>query len=143
MMHMMIQTEIILAGGSGWRCKQQFEYCWAPSLGHLMGCPLLSVLWRMSQQTGVYTVCFSLQANTQGSDIAQLRAAGIAVEMDSDQYHMHHKFAVIDGRIVLNGSFNWTRQAVLYNQENVVISDNPVLVSARRTGWPCTFVYAL
>lgn len=70
-----------------------------------------------------------MQAYTQGSDIAQLRAAGIAVETDADQYHMHHKFAVIDGRVVLNGSFNWTRQAVLYNQENVVISDNPIMVS--------------
>jgi phosphatidylserine/phosphatidylglycerophosphate/cardiolipin synthase-like enzyme len=32
----------------------------------------------------------------------------------------------------MNGSFNWTRQAVLYNQENIVITDNPQLVGRRR-----------
>eukprot|EP00775_Hariotina_reticulata_P011476 gene11476-11620_t len=68
------------------------------------------------------------QATSAGSDINQLRAAGVAVETDLDQYHMHHKFAIVDQRMLANGSFNWTRQAVLYNQENVVITDNPVLV---------------
>ncbi|KAF8066380.1 cardiolipin hydrolase [Scenedesmus sp. PABB004] len=69
------------------------------------------------------------QAATQGSDIARLRAGGVAVETDSDSFHMHHKFAVLDGRLLLNGSFNWTRQAVLSNQENVVLTDHPLLVS--------------
>jgi phosphatidylserine/phosphatidylglycerophosphate/cardiolipin synthase-like enzyme len=41
---------------------------------------------------------------------------------------MHNKFAVIDGRLLINGSFNWTRQACLYNQENVIVTDNPQLV---------------
>lgn len=45
------------------------------------------------------------------------------------QFHMHHKFAIVDARLLINGSFNWTRQAVLYNQENCVITDNPQLVS--------------
>lgn len=43
---------------------------------------------------------------------------------------MHHKFAIVDGRLLINGSFNWTRQAVLYNQENCVITDNSSLVSS-------------
>lgn len=47
---------------------------------------------------------------------------------------MHHKFAVIDGRLLVNGSFNWTRQAVLYNQENCVVTDNAQLV---RRAVPC------
>jgi len=41
--------------------------------------------------------------------------------MDSSKFAMHHKFAVIDGRTLLNGSFNWTAQAAHGNQENVVI----------------------
>lgn len=69
------------------------------------------------------------QSKTQGSDVERLRAAGIPVALDADQYHMHHKFAVLDSRMIANGSFNWTRQAVLFNQENVVLSDNPALVA--------------
>ena len=32
---------------------------------------------------------------------------------------MHNKFAVIDNSVVIMGSFNWTGQAVKYNQENI------------------------
>jgi len=37
---------------------------------------------------------------------------------------MHHKFAVIDNVVVLTGSFNWTTQAVKFNQENVLFLEN-------------------
>ena len=38
-------------------------------------------------------------------------------ETDNAIYHIHHKFAVIDSSSVIMGSFNWTGQAVKYNQE--------------------------
>lgn len=69
------------------------------------------------------------QMKTQGSDIGKFAAAGIAVRHDNEPTHMHHKFAILDGRVLLNGSFNWTRQAVLGNQENLMIMDTPVLVA--------------
>ncbi len=34
---------------------------------------------------------------------------------------MHNKYAVIDGRVVLTGSFNWTRSAERRNDENLVV----------------------
>ena len=37
---------------------------------------------------------------------------------------MHHKFCIIDESIVITGSFNWTSQAVLYNQENILFYEN-------------------
>ena len=37
---------------------------------------------------------------------------------------MHHKFAVVDRRLLINGSFNWTRNAVLGNSENLVITNS-------------------
>ena len=37
---------------------------------------------------------------------------------------MHHKFCVIDNRIVITGSYNWTYFAETRNIENIVISDN-------------------
>jgi hypothetical protein len=37
------------------------------------------------------------------------------------------QFAVVDAHTLINGSFNWTRHAVLANFENVVISSDPVV----------------
>lgn len=76
-----------------------------------------------------------------GSDVARLRAAGIAVKVDDTSEaaepgangHMHHKFAVFDAARVLNGSYNWTRGAGELNYENVVDSADPALVRAFAT----------
>ncbi|RQO35467.1 nuclease [Variovorax sp. KBW07] len=64
----------------------------------------------------------------RGSDVGQLRAAGIPVVVDRTDAHMHHKFAIFDGARLLNGSYNWTRSACEYNEENVVLSNDPSLV---------------
>lgn len=64
----------------------------------------------------------------QGSDVERLARAGVAVRKDLTEYHMHHKFAVFDGQRMLTGSYNWTRGAERYNEENLVVSDDPRLV---------------
>ena len=43
---------------------------------------------------------------------------------------MHHKFAVVDGKSVSTGSFNWTASAERFNYENMLILKSPAL--ARR-----------
>lgn len=63
-----------------------------------------------------------------GSDIAQLAAAGIQLRLDRSVYHMHHKFAVFEGRAIANRSFNWTRTASTSNFENLVVSEDRYLV---------------
>lgn len=63
-----------------------------------------------------------------GSDIARLRDRGVPVRLDDTPYHMHHKFALADGRVLANGSFNWTRSATEKNDENLVVSDDANLV---------------
>lgn len=63
-----------------------------------------------------------------GSDISRLRDAGIAVVVDRTEAHMHHKFAIFDGEKLLNGSYNWTRSAGQYNEENLVLSNDRQLV---------------
>lgn len=70
----------------------------------------------------------------EGSDIDRLRRAGIAVRLDDGPEHMHHKFALFDGRLLANGSFNWTRSATERNEENLVVTDDADLVAgfARR-----------
>lgn len=47
----------------------------------------------------------------------------------SEQF-MHNKFAVIDERIVITGSFNWSIGARFKNKENVVITNIPSLAKA-------------
>ena len=61
------------------------------------------------------------QIKCKGSDAPRLLAAGVEVRTDSSFYAMHHKFCVVDGVTLLNGSFNWTAQAAAGNQEDVVI----------------------
>jgi mitochondrial cardiolipin hydrolase len=57
-----------------------------------------------------------------GSDIERFERAGIKVAIDKTRHHMHHKFAVFDRRITLTGSYNWTRSAAEYNEENILIT---------------------
>mmetsp|Transcript_20710 Transcript_20710/g.65315 ORF Transcript_20710/g.65315 Transcript_20710/m.65315 type:complete len:442 (+) Transcript_20710:76-1401(+) len=61
------------------------------------------------------------QSLCKGADAKRLKEAGVRVRMDSSSYAMHHKFAVVDGTTLVNGSFNWTAQAARGNQENAVI----------------------
>lgn len=63
-----------------------------------------------------------------GSDVERLRDAGIPVAIDMTSAHMHHKFALIDGEWLLNGSFNWTRSASERNEENLVATNDPELL---------------
>ncbi|HYQ58909.1 MAG TPA: phospholipase D-like domain-containing protein [Draconibacterium sp.] len=55
-----------------------------------------------------------------GSEITQLAQAGIPVKTDHSHYHMHNKFGIIDNKIAITGSFNWTYTATKHNQENLV-----------------------
>lgn len=57
-----------------------------------------------------------------GSDIQQLRRAGIPTRMDATPNHMHHKFMIVDNRVVITGSYNWTRSAARFNQENILVT---------------------
>lgn len=34
---------------------------------------------------------------------------------------MHHKFCIVDGSMVMNGSYNWTFPAEVYNLENMIV----------------------
>jgi mitochondrial cardiolipin hydrolase len=63
-----------------------------------------------------------------GSDISRLREAGIPVAVDRTSAHMHHKFAIFDGKSLINGSYNWTRSACSMNEENIVLSKDPLLI---------------
>ncbi len=55
------------------------------------------------------------------SEYGRLRKAGIQVILDRNPAYMHDKFMVVDGKVVLTGSFNYTKHADTENDENLVI----------------------
>jgi len=65
-----------------------------------------------------------------GSDIRRLAREGVAVKVDVTTDHMHHKFAILDGNVVLTGSYNWTRSACSHNQENLIATNDEGAVEA-------------
>ena len=65
----------------------------------------------------------------KGSDIQFLANNGVPCRTDSEAaYHMHNKFMIVDDTFLLTGSFNWTVQAGLNNQENLLVVDNPYYI---------------
>jgi phosphatidylserine/phosphatidylglycerophosphate/cardiolipin synthase-like enzyme len=65
----------------------------------------------------------------EGSDIARLAGMGIPVKVDAGEYHMHHKFAIFDDATLLTGSYNWTRGASSFNNENFVVTGERRLIA--------------
>jgi phosphatidylserine/phosphatidylglycerophosphate/cardiolipin synthase-like enzyme len=66
----------------------------------------------------------------KGSDIYSLDRMGIRIKIDSFKSLMHHKFAIIDNKKLLTGSYNWTRTGADVNNENVLITTNKAIVKA-------------
>ncbi len=49
----------------------------------------------------------------------------IRKEKGGKMQDMHNKYCVIDEKIVITGSFNWSFQAANYNFENIVVIESP------------------
>jgi hypothetical protein len=54
---------------------------------------------------------------------------GIKTRISSNNYIMHNKFAIIDNRILLTGSYNWTFSAHSRNDENLMVIDDPDVIA--------------
>ena len=50
------------------------------------------------------------------------------VRLSSNRYLMHNKFAIIDNKIVITGSYNWTASAGQRNDENLLVLDEEKIV---------------
>jgi len=67
------------------------------------------------------------QANVTGSVYQMLLDANVTVALDENPYLMHHKVAIIDGKIVITGSYNYSQSAEDRNDENlIVIADEEI-----------------
>jgi len=56
-----------------------------------------------------------------GTEYDPFRQAGLDVRIDGNEGQMHHKLFIIDERIVITGSYNFSNSAETRNDENVLI----------------------
>jgi phosphatidylserine/phosphatidylglycerophosphate/cardiolipin synthase-like enzyme len=75
------------------------------------------------------------KAEDIGSDTLRLRNLGIPVRTDRTSNHMHHKFAIFDNATCVTGSYNWTRSAAEYNEENIVVQYDKSLIQQFRNAF--------
>ncbi|XP_039294490.1 mitochondrial cardiolipin hydrolase [Nilaparvata lugens] len=62
-------------------------------------------------------------SSTNGSKLEQLLEKGVDVRLRDPQKVMHHKFFIIDNSLLVTGSLNWTRAALVANTEQVLITN--------------------
>ncbi|NWT05272.1 PLD6 hydrolase, partial [Mionectes macconnelli] len=93
-------------------------------------CPQLARTVHLLHRRGVRVrlVTDAQYMGLPGSQIGRLRRAGIQVRHDQHSGYMHHKFAVVDRRVLITGSLNWTTQAIQSNRENVLVVDDAACV---------------
>jgi len=68
------------------------------------------------------------QETSQYSKSRYLMKRGIEVRYYVGSGIMHNKFAIIDGKTLITGSFNWTANAEKENQENLLIMTDEDLI---------------
>ncbi len=59
-----------------------------------------------------------------GTEYDRLLSAGTDVRLDGNPYLMHHKVIIIDGKVVITGSYNFSNNAEHHNDENTLIIHN-------------------
>jgi phosphatidylserine/phosphatidylglycerophosphate/cardiolipin synthase-like enzyme len=63
-------------------------------------------------------------SDTEAAELKTLMCAQVPVRRDGNSSFLHHKVIVIDERIVVTGSMNYSTNAEESNDENVLIIDN-------------------
>lgn len=67
---------------------------------------------------------------------------GVPTRIDAQHAIAHNKVMILDGSIVLTGSFNFTRAAEEHNAENLLIINDPVLAKQYRENWEAHALHA-
>lgn len=65
--------------------------------------------------------------SNEGTEFDNLKNAGIDVRLDGNPRLMHHKVIIIDGEVVITGSYNFSANAEQHNDENTLIIHNQEL----------------
>jgi phosphatidylserine/phosphatidylglycerophosphate/cardiolipin synthase-like enzyme len=68
-------------------------------------------------------------SETEYAELRTLHCAGVPVRQDGNPTFLHHKLIIVDERIVMTGSLNYSTNAEESNDENVIIVDNPEIAA--------------
>jgi mitochondrial cardiolipin hydrolase len=109
------------------RCRREADICVFTITDDVIANALLEA---HNRKVKVRIISDDQKVEDRGSDIIDLARAGIPVKVDDSTHHMHHKFAVFDRLYVVTGSYNWTRSAATYNEENIIVSNDKRLIDS-------------
>jgi len=85
-----------------------------------------AILEKFYEGVNVSGVMDSNQAVTnQGTNYDSFVEAGISVMLDENSGLMHHKVIIVDNKIVITGSYNFSNSAENKNDENLLIIHDP------------------
>ena len=65
--------------------------------------------------------------SNEGTEFDPFRQANLDVRLDGIEGLMHHKVFIVDEKIVILGSYNFSQSAELRNDENLIIIHDPVI----------------
>jgi phosphatidylserine/phosphatidylglycerophosphate/cardiolipin synthase-like enzyme len=89
-----------------------------------------AMLESVSNGVTVSGVFEATQINPEtGSEYERLRRAGLDVRRDSNSGNMHHKVIIVDGQIVVTGSYNFSASAQDRNDENALVIHDPQIAA--------------
>lgn len=69
------------------------------------------------------------QLKSRWSGLNKMKEAGIPCFIDKKPRIQHNKLMIIDGKVLLTGSYNWSKSAEKRNAENILfVQDDPALM---------------
>jgi phosphatidylserine/phosphatidylglycerophosphate/cardiolipin synthase-like enzyme len=80
---------------------------------------------RAAQGVNVAGVYEKFGSETDAAEMDSLLCGGVPVRQDGNSGFMHNKVIIVDEKIVITGSLNFSTNAEDNNDENVLIIDNP------------------
>jgi len=87
---------------------------------------------------------FEKRQVSAGADQAwqALTGAGLDVRLDGNAYTMHNKVIIVDGQIVITGSYNFSANAEEQNDENILIIHHAEIAAAYEQAWQRVWLQA-
>jgi tetratricopeptide (TPR) repeat protein len=80
-------------------------------------------------KTNLIIINDSINNNINGLDFDLIIQKGGNLFLSESENIMHHKFAIIDNKHLINGSYNWTYFAEYKNHENIIITQDEEIIN--------------